>query len=117
MTASRMLFLSIAFLLASPPADAGQAPFAADASDFPVGAKDRVYAAEQFSNTISVIDPSSNTNLGVIRLGDPQPMNLSPLYRPGSRPWAWLLAGSQDACSGLDRLEFGDFRRYRDQSH
>ncbi len=43
--------------------------------------RDRVYAAEQFSNTVSVIDPSTNKNLGVIRLGDPQPMNLSPLYK------------------------------------
>src|SRR5262249_56739647 len=32
-------------------------------------------------NTVSVIDPASNKNLGVIRLGDPQPTNLSPLYR------------------------------------
>jgi YVTN family beta-propeller protein len=46
-----------------------------------VSARDRVYAAEQFSNTVSVIDPSTNRNLGVIRLGDPQPMNLSPLYK------------------------------------
>jgi len=67
--------------LASTPAGAGQAPFAASAADFPVSARDRVYAAEQFSNTVSVIDPATNTNLGVIRLGDPQPMNLSPLYR------------------------------------
>src|SRR3954470_20505230 len=73
--------LPILIVLASAPAHAGQAPFAASASDFPVSGKDRVYAAEQFSNTISVIDPSTNTNLGVIRLGDPQPMNLSPLYR------------------------------------
>ncbi|HWF75849.1 MAG TPA: YncE family protein, partial [Caulobacteraceae bacterium] len=43
--------------------------------------RDRVYAAEQFSNTVSVTDPASNTLLGVIRLGDPQPGNLSPLYR------------------------------------
>ena len=28
-----------------------------------------------------MIDPSTNKNLGVIRLGDPQPMNLSPLYK------------------------------------
>lgn len=42
---------------------------------------DRVYAAEQFSNTVSVIDPASNTLVGEIRLGDPQPANLSPLYR------------------------------------
>jgi YVTN family beta-propeller protein len=32
---------------------------------------DRVYTADQFSNTVSVIDPSSNTTLGVIRLGNP----------------------------------------------
>jgi YVTN family beta-propeller protein len=77
----RRLFSSTVFLLASAPAYAGQAPFAAAAPDFPVSAQDRVYAAEQFSNTVSVIDPSTNTNLGVIRLGDPQPMNLSPLYK------------------------------------
>jgi YVTN family beta-propeller protein len=40
-----------------------------------------VYAAEQFSNTVSVTDPASNRLLGVIRLGDPAPGNLSPLYR------------------------------------
>ncbi len=40
----------------------------------------RVYAAEQFSNTVSVTDPADNKLLGVIRLGDPQPGNLSPLY-------------------------------------
>ena len=68
MSASRMLFLSTALLLASAPADAGQAPFAADASDFPVGAKDRVYAAEQFSNTISVIGRMSSASLLPIRL-------------------------------------------------
>src|SRR3954453_17150125 len=73
--------LPILIVLASAPAHAGQAPFAASASDFPVSARDRVYAAEQFSNTVSVTDPSTNKNLGVIRLGDPQPMNLSPLYK------------------------------------
>ncbi len=72
---------STVLLLASAPAYAGQAPFAAAAPDFPISGRDRVYAAEQFSNTVSVIDPSTNKNLGVIRLGDPQPMNLSPLYR------------------------------------
>ncbi|TMV66922.1 YncE family protein, partial [Thioclava sp. BHET1] len=59
---------------------AGQAPYAAKAKDFPVSHQDRVYAAEQFSNTVSVIDAASNTLLGEIRLGDPQPGNLSPLY-------------------------------------
>src|ERR1700752_374594 len=73
--------LPTVLLLASVPAQAGQVPFAASAPDFPVSGRDRVYGAEQFSNTVSVIDPSTNKNLGVIRLGDPQPMNLSPLYR------------------------------------
>ncbi len=80
MNRSRLL-LSTVLLLASAPTYAGQAPFAAASPNFPVSGRDRVYAAEQFSNTVSVIDPSTNTNLGVIRLGDPQPMNLSPLYK------------------------------------
>ena len=49
--------------------------------DIPVSSQDRVYAANQTSNTVSVIDPSTNTLLGVIRLGDPVPGSLSPLYR------------------------------------
>src|SRR4051812_29919460 len=60
---------------------AGQAPDAASAPDVPVSHRDRVYAAEQFSNTVSVTDPADNNLLGVIRLGDPQPANLSPLYK------------------------------------
>jgi YVTN family beta-propeller protein len=50
-------------------------------SVLPVTHRDRVYAAEQFSNTVSVTDPVENTLLGVIRLGDPMPANMSPLYR------------------------------------
>src|SRR5262249_8133543 len=50
-------------------------------SAVPVSHRDRVYAAEQFSNTVSVTDPAANKLLGVIRLGDPVPANLSPLYR------------------------------------
>jgi YVTN family beta-propeller protein len=72
--------LALAALVAAP-ARGGQVPGLAAARDIPVSARDRVYAAEQFSNTVSVIDPSANKNLGVIRLGDPQPANLSPLYR------------------------------------
>jgi YVTN family beta-propeller protein len=49
--------------------------------DIPISHRDRVYAAEQFSNTVSVTDPADNKLLGVIRLGDPAPGNLSPLYR------------------------------------
>ncbi|MGA8097930.1 MAG: YncE family protein [Candidatus Cybelea sp.] len=59
---------------------AGQTPFAAAAPDVPVSHQDRVYAAEQYSNTISVTDPVDNKLLGVIRLGDPSPASLSPLY-------------------------------------
>ena len=59
---------------------AGQAPAAASAPDIPVSHQDRVYAAEQFSNTVSVTDPADNTLLGLIRLGQPQPANFSPLY-------------------------------------
>ncbi|KAA0596096.1 YVTN family beta-propeller protein [Azospirillum lipoferum] len=63
------------------PAYAGQAPYASTAPDFPISHRDRIYAAEQFSNTVSVIDPVDNKLLGVIRLGDPQPANFSPLYK------------------------------------
>jgi len=59
----------------------GQAPGSAADSAIPITHHDRVYAAEQFSNTVSVIDPVDNTLLGVIRLGDPQPANMSPLYK------------------------------------
>jgi YVTN family beta-propeller protein len=57
----------------------GQVPWAH--SNTPVSGRDRIYAAEQFSNTVSATDPSTNTLVGVIRLGDPQPANFSPLYR------------------------------------
>ena len=63
------------------PVWAGQAPGLASAPDIAISHHDRVYAAEQFSNTVSVTDPASNKLLGVIRLGDPQPANFSPLYR------------------------------------
>lgn len=42
---------------------------------------DRVYTADQTSNTVSVIDPSTNKLLGAIHLGDDVPAALSPLYR------------------------------------
>src|SRR3546814_11071949 len=67
-------------MLAAVPAFAGQAPGAASDPDVPISHHDRVYAAEQFSNTVSVTDPADNKLLGVIRLGDSQPRNLSPLY-------------------------------------
>lgn len=60
---------------------AGQAPGAAEQPDIAVSGRDRFYTSDQFSNTVSVINPASNKLLGVIRLGDPTPGNLSPLYR------------------------------------
>ncbi len=42
---------------------------------------DRVYAADQISNTVSVLDPSSNTLLGQISLGNSRPDVLSPIYK------------------------------------
>jgi YVTN family beta-propeller protein len=72
---------SLAFLCLIGPACAfaQQAPWGR--ADIPVSSHDRVYAANQTSNTVSVIDPSTNKLLGVIRLGDPVPGALSPLYR------------------------------------
>src|SRR6476469_1660703 len=63
------------------PTLAGQVPGAASDPDIPISHRDRVYAAEQFSNTVSVTDPVDNKLLGVIRLGDPLPASFSPLYR------------------------------------
>src|SRR5246127_3933409 len=60
---------------------AGQAPSAASDPDIPISHQDRVYSAEQYSNTVSVTDPVDNKLVGTIRLGDPLPANLSPLYK------------------------------------
>src|SRR6201990_2562903 len=68
-------------LVAAPRAFAGQAPAAASDPDIPISHQDRVYSAEQFSNTVSVTDPVDNKLVGTIRLGDPLPGNLSPLYK------------------------------------
>ena len=56
-----------------------QAPFGHP--NIPVSPADRVYAADQTSNTVSVIEPYTNKLLGVIRLGNPVPGALSPLYK------------------------------------
>jgi YVTN family beta-propeller protein len=60
---------------------AGQAPAAASDPDIPISHQDRVYSAEQYSNTVSVTDPVDNKLVGTIRLGDPLPANFSPLYK------------------------------------
>src|SRR5271170_8451677 len=60
---------------------AGQAPAAASDPDIPISHHNRVYSAEQFSNTVSVTDPADNTLVGAIHLGDPLPASFSPLYK------------------------------------
>lgn len=62
--------LSLSILLVALQADA-QTPYQYD----------RVYTANQISNTVSVVDPSTNKLLGEIRLGKPFPNMLSPLYK------------------------------------
>src|SRR3979411_559230 len=79
MAACAAVILSAAFS-ATPTVHAGQAPYPASAQDIPITNHDRVYAAEQYSNTVSVTDPSTNTLLGEIALGEPAPGYFSPLY-------------------------------------
>jgi YVTN family beta-propeller protein len=67
------------FLCLSTPAIAEQTPWARP--DIAISGRDRVYCADQTSNTLSVIDPAENKLLGVVRLGDPVPGALSPLYK------------------------------------
>jgi YVTN family beta-propeller protein len=59
---------------------AGQVPYGATKPDIPISSRDRVYHADQTSNTVSVYDPSTDRLLGVLRLGEVTPSNLSPLY-------------------------------------
>jgi YVTN family beta-propeller protein len=80
MRVRRMKKLLLLTLLCLPfHAYAQQAPWGRP--DIPISNRDRVYAADQTSNTVSVIDPSNNKLLGVIKLGDPVPGALSPLYK------------------------------------
>src|ERR1700733_10063387 len=76
------------------PVLAQEVPAGANLPPIPITSHDRVYHADQSSNTVSVYDPSNNTLLGVIPLGvAPEtdqhpawvnggmtPANLSPLY-------------------------------------
>ncbi|PZU15644.1 MAG: hypothetical protein DI591_09405 [Citromicrobium sp.] len=74
------LLAPLAMLIGSP-ALAGETVQAPYDKQVPASHQDRIYAAEQFSNTVSVSDPVDGKLLGVIRLGDPQPQNFSPLYK------------------------------------
>jgi DNA-binding beta-propeller fold protein YncE len=76
-----ILFAAFVFSTTFPASSwAGQAPGAASDPDIPISHKDRVYSAEQFSNTVSVTDPVDNKLLGAIQLGNPLPGSFSPLY-------------------------------------
>jgi YVTN family beta-propeller protein len=59
---------------------AQQVPGGANMPNIPISSHDRVYHADQTSNTVSVYDPYANNLLGVIQLGNVTPANLSPLY-------------------------------------
>ena len=96
----KIAFLFLSFVVL-PGVLAEQAPWGRP--DVPVSAHDRVYTADQTSNTVSVIDPSENKLLGVIKLGDPVPGSLSALYkgdfwftvsdfRPMPKRWRWFLS-------------------------
>jgi thiosulfate reductase cytochrome b subunit len=81
----KMLYLGVILVgmlivITGPYAVAGQVPAAASDPDIPISHQDRVYSAEQYSNTVSVTDPVDNKLVGAIHLGDPLPANLSPLY-------------------------------------
>jgi len=66
----RSSLLAMTLSVFASPAFAGQAPGAASDPDVAISHRDRVYAAEQFSNTVSVTDPADNKLLGVIhRMG------------------------------------------------
>ena len=78
---SRLTSMSAVLFVASAAVSfAGQVPYGATQPDFPLSSSDRVYHADQSSNTVSVYDPSNNSLLGVIQLGGFTPANLSPLY-------------------------------------
>lgn len=75
----KRLLLGTLAVLATAPVAAQQVPNASP--DISVSGRDRFYTSDQFSNTVSVINPATNTLLGVIKLGDLTPANLSPLYK------------------------------------
>jgi DNA-binding beta-propeller fold protein YncE len=84
-TALLVSLFTISSFVTVPSARAGQAPGSSASPDIPVSHHDRVYTADQFSNTVTVTDPIDNKLLGVIRLGEPIPGNLSPLYGQGGK--------------------------------
>lgn len=74
---NKNLFLSVAILFVC----FGQALAQAPEINAPITNRDRVYVADQASNTVSVISPADNSLLGLIRLGDSRENVLSALYK------------------------------------
>src|SRR5215469_10872474 len=95
---------------------AGQAPAAASDPDIPISHQDRVYSAEQYSNTVSVTDPVDNKLVGTIRLGDPLPAKSQPALQgpvAGARHGVFARSSHHRGCRY--RFECGEFHRHRDQ--
>ena len=70
-------------VMAAPSDHAGHEPAAPPASQkrVPISGEDRLYTADQTSNTVTVADPSTNTTLGTIALGDQRlGSTMSPQY-------------------------------------
>ena len=66
---SKSVLLAGVMLASVSAAFAGQAPGALSAADIPISHHDRVYAADQTSNTVSVIDTASNTVTATVAVG------------------------------------------------
>lgn len=74
--------------------------------------RDRVYTADQTSNTVSIIDAGTNALLGTIALGDPRPTLLGALYTRqigvhglGFSPDGRLLAAISVTTNGVTLIE------------
>lgn len=76
-----LLFNCCCGLLLASLVHAGQVPYASSAPDRAITAQDRLYLSAQSSNAISVIDPSTNTLLGLIKLGGRLEDTLAAVYR------------------------------------
>jgi hypothetical protein len=57
-----LAWLTTTAFVTAPTARAGQVPFGtATSPDIPISHRDRVYTADQWSNTVTVTDPVDNT--------------------------------------------------------
>lgn len=76
-----IVVLGVVAILGATWVEAGQTQAPALPGAQPISSRDRVYTGDQTSNTVSVIDPSTNALLGAIALGNARPDEvLGPLY-------------------------------------